>query len=89
MQVNFQYFQVVVNYRIITGFSLEVGDLKMGEGWRANGRIKKQTIPKSTTVEGQLRVSGSGEFSLKLAVNVEELGDWMLDLNLPDPRSND
>ncbi len=79
----------VVNYRIITGFSLEVGDLKMGEGWRANGRIKKQTIPKSTTVEGQLRVSGSGEFSLKLAVNVEELGDWMLDLNLPDPRSND
>ena len=61
----------------------------MGDGWRANGRIKKQTIPKNTTHEGTLRVSGSGSFSLQLAVKVEELGDWILDLNLPEPQSND
>ena len=79
----------MIEYRLITGFSLEIGDLTMGEGWRANGRIKKQTITANTTHEGTLRVSGSGEFSLRLAVKVKELGDWILDLNLPDPRSND
>ena len=78
-----------IEYRLITGFSLEIGDLTMGKGWRANGRIKKQTITANTTHEGTLRVSGSGEFSLRLAVKVKELGDWILDLNLPDPRSND
>ena len=61
----------------------------MGEGWRANGRIKKQSVPANTTKEGTLRVTGSGDFSLKLAVNVEELGDWILDLNLPEKPSND
>lgn len=79
----------MIEYRLITGFSLEIGDLTMGKGWRANGRIKKQTITANTTHEGTLRVSGSGEFSLRLAVKVKELGDWILDLNLPDPRSND
>jgi len=78
-----------IEYRLITGFSLEIGDLTMGKGWRANGRIKKQTITANTTHKGTLRVSGSGEFSLRLAVKVKELGDWILDLNLPDPRSND
>ena len=79
----------MIEYRLIAGFSLEIGDLTMGKGWRANGRIKKQTITANTTHEGTLRVSGSGEFSLRLAVKVKELGDWILDLNLPDPRSND
>lgn len=79
----------VIDYRIITGFAIEIGDLTMGEGWRANGRIKKQSVPANTTKEGTLRVTGSGDFSLKLAVNVEELGDWILDLNLPEKPSND
>ena len=78
-----------IDYRIISGFAIEIGELTMGDGWRANGRIKKQTIPKNTTHEGTLRVSGSGTFSLQLAVKVEELGDWILDLNLPEPQSND
>jgi len=79
----------VIDYRIVTGFSLEIGDLTIGEGWRSNGRIKKQKIAENTTHEGTLRVTGSGKFSLKLAVKVEQLGDWILDLNLPEPRSND
>ncbi len=79
----------VIEYRIITGYQVEIGDLTMGDGWRANGRIKKQTIAAYTTHNGTLRVTGSGSLSLKLAVKVEELGDWILDLNLPNPRSND
>ena len=79
----------VIEYRIITGYQVEIGDLTMADGWRANGRIKKQTIAANTTHTGTLRVTGSGNLTLKLAVNVEELGDWILDLNLPNPRSND
>lgn len=79
----------VIEYRIIAGFQVEIGDLTMGAGWRANGRIKKQTIAAFTTHTGTLRVTGSGNLSLKLAVKVDELGDWILDLNLPNPRSND
>ena len=79
----------VIEYRIIAGYQVEIGDLTMGDGWRANGRIKKQTIAAHTTHIGTLRVSGNGNLSLKLAVKVEELGDWILDLNLPNPRSND
>ena len=79
----------VIEYRIITGFQIEIGDLTMGDGWRANGRIKKQTIAENTTHTGTLRVTGNGNLSLKLAVKVDELGDWILDLNLPNPRSND
>ena len=79
----------VIEYRIFTGYQVEIGDLTMGDGWRANGRIKKQTIAAFTTHTGTLRVTGSGSLSLKLAVKVEELGDWILDLNLPNPRSND
>lgn len=79
----------VIEYRIIAGFQVEIGELTMGDGWRANGRIKKQTIAANTTHNGTLRVTGNGNLSLKLAVKVEELGDWILDLNLPNPRSND
>ena len=79
----------VIEYRIITGFQIEIGDLTMGDGWRANGRIKKQIISPNTTHKGTLRVTGDGDLTLKLAVKVEELGDWILDLNLPNPQSND
>ena len=61
----------------------------MGDGWRANGRIKKQTIAANTTLEGKLRVTGSGDFSMGIAVKVDQLGDWILDLNLPEKQSND
>ena len=79
----------VIEYRIITGFQIEIGDLTMGDGWRANGRIKKQIVSANTTHNGTLRVTGEGALTLKLAVKVEELGDWILDLNLPNPQSND
>lgn len=79
----------VIDYHLITGNSIEVGELTMGAGWRANGRIKKQTIAGGKTHKGTLRVSGSGDLSLRLAVKVDVLGEWILDLNLPDPRSND
>ena len=78
-----------IEYRLVAGYSLEVGDLTMGKGWRANGRIKKQTLSANTTLEGKLRVTGSGDFSMGIAVNVDQLGDWILDLNLPEKRSND
>ena len=78
-----------VEYRLITGYSLDIGDLTMGGGWRANGRIKKQTIAANTTLEGKLRVTGSGDFSMGIAVKVDQLGDWILDLNLPEKQSND
>jgi len=78
-----------VEYRLITGYSLDIGDLTMGDGWRANGRIKKQTIAANTTLEGKLRVTGSGDFSMGIAVKVDQLGDWILDLNLPEKQSND
>ncbi|MCH1526794.1 MAG: hypothetical protein L7S49_01130, partial [Candidatus Poseidoniaceae archaeon] len=79
----------VIDYRIITGNSVEIGDLTIGDGWISNGRIKKVTVAKNTTHSGTLRVSGSGAFTLRLAVKVSELGDWVLDLNLPDSGSND
>ena len=79
----------VLEYRILTGNSIEIGELMMGEGWKANGRIKKESVAPNQTHSGTLRVSGEGEFSLQLCVKVEALGDWILDLNLPEPRTND
>jgi hypothetical protein len=79
----------VLEYRIITGNSVEIGELMMGDGWKANGRIKKETLAPKQTHTGTLRVTGDGRFSLQLCVKVEELGDWILDLNLPEPRTND
>lgn len=75
----------VIDYHLITGNSVEVGELTMGDGWRANGRIKKETLAGGKTHKGTLRVSGSGDLSLRLAVKVDVLGEWILDLNLPDP----
>ena len=53
----------VIEYRIITGYQVEIGDLTMGDGWRANGRIKKQTIAAYTTHTGTLRVTGKGNIT--------------------------
>jgi len=79
----------VIEYRIITGYTVDIGDLEMGEGWKANGRIKKQNIAANSIHNGTLRVSGSGNLSLQLFVKVDQLGDWILDLNLPEPKTND
>ena len=78
----------VIEYHLITGNSIEIGELTMGDGWRANSRIKKELLVGGKTHKGTLRVSGTGPLSLRLAVKVADLGDWILDLNLPDPRSN-
>jgi hypothetical protein len=78
----------VIEYRLVTGNSIKIGELKMGEGWRANGKIKKENLVGGKTHNGTLRVTGSGALSLRLAVKVDDLGDWILDLNLPDPLSN-
>ena len=78
----------VIDYRLITGNSVKIGELTMGEGWRANGKIKKESLVGGKTHKGTLRVTGSGALSLRLAVKVDDLGDWILDLNLPDPLSN-
>ena len=60
----------------------------MGDGWRASGKIRRERLQGNQTHEGTLKVSGTGELSLRLSVKVDELGDWILDLNLPDPLSN-
>ena len=78
----------VIEYRLIVGNPIEIGELNIGDGWRANGKIKRERLLGSKTHEGTLKVSGSGDFSLRLAVKVDDLGDWILDLNLPDPVSN-
>ena len=79
----------VIDYRIVAGFSVEIGDLTMGEGWRTSNKIRKDVVAANTVKEGKLRVTGTGDLSLQLAVKVDQLGDWILDLNLPDLRSND
>ncbi|MGY8745951.1 MAG: hypothetical protein ACKVG2_05290 [Candidatus Poseidoniales archaeon] len=78
----------VIEYRLVTGNSIKIGELTMGHGWRANGKIKKENLVGGKTHNGTLRVTGSGALSLRLAVKVDDLGDWILDLNLPDPLSN-
>ncbi len=78
----------VIEYRLITGNSIEVGDLSMGDGWKASGKIKKGNLAGGQTHNGTLKVTGHGTLSLHLAVTVDDLGDWILDLNLPDPVSN-
>lgn len=78
-----------IEYRIITGYSVEIKKMKLKEGWRSNGKIKLETLPAKTTKTGKLKVTGEGSFSLHLSVSVSGLGDWILDLNLPARESND
>ena len=57
----------MIEYRIVTGFQIEIGDLTMSDGWRANGRIKKQTIAPNTTHTGTLRVTGKWKSLSKIS----------------------
>ena len=62
--------------------------MTLKEGWKSNGKIKPEIIPANTTKSGKLRVVGVGDFSLHLSVSVDQLGDWVLDLNLPEKDAN-
>jgi len=73
----------VLEYRLVAGYSLEIGDMTLDDGWRSNSRIKKGRVKANEISEGTLKVRGEGDFHMQLAVTVDELGDWILDLNLP------
>ena len=73
----------VLEYRLVAGYSLEIGDMTLDEGWRSNSRIKKGRVKANEIYEGTLKVRGEGGFHMRLAVTVDELGEWILDLNLP------
>ena len=78
----------VIEYKIISGNSVEIKKMTLKEGWKSNGKIKPEIIPANTTKSGKLRVVGVGDFSLHLSVSVDQLGDWVLDLNLPEKDAN-
>ncbi|MDP6869856.1 MAG: hypothetical protein QGI21_03700 [Candidatus Poseidoniaceae archaeon] len=78
-----------IEYRIITGKALEIGDLNLNEGWKSNSGLKRERVSSNHTKSGVIKVTGSGELKLRLSVKVDDLGDWILDLNLPEFSSND
>ena len=63
--------------------------MNLDDGWRSNSRIKKQRIKANEIVEGSIKVRGEGDFHMRLTVTVDDLGDWVLDLNLPSQELND
>ena len=73
----------VLEYRLVAGYSLEIGNMTLDGGWRSNSRIKKGRVKANEIHEGTLKVRGEGAFHMRLAVTVDELGEWILDLNLP------
>ena len=76
----------VLEYRLVAGYSLEIGNMTLDEGWRSNSRIKKGRVKANEIQEGVLKVRGEGDFHMRLAVTVDELGEWILDLNLPEQK---
>lgn len=78
-----------IGYRLTAGYALEVGDMMLDDGWRSNSRIKKQRIKANEIIEGSIKVRGEGDFHMRLTVTVDDLGDWVLDLNLPSQELND
>lgn len=75
-----------LEYRLVAGYSLEIGKMTLDEGWRSNSRIKKGRVKANEIQEGLLKVRGEGAFHMRLAVTVDELGEWILDLNLPEQK---
>jgi len=63
--------------------------MEMGEGWRCHSRIKKGTLRAGEEKHGTIKVTGKGPFHMRLSVKVDDLGDWMLDLDLPERKAND
>ena len=78
-----------VEYRIKAGYSMEIGAMEMGEGWRSHSRIKKDKLRAGEEKTGTIKVTGKGSFHMRLSVKVDDLGDWILDLDLPEQKAND
>jgi hypothetical protein len=79
-----------VEYTLTAGnVDVEIGDVKFTGGWKSSGKIKENKLVANSTVNGMLKVHGSGEFNLHLPISTEYLGEWMLDLRLPDPAPMD
>jgi hypothetical protein len=78
-----------IDYQIKAGYSMEIGAMEMGEGWRCHSRIKKGTLRAGEEKNGTIKVTGKGAFHMRLSVKVDDLGDWILDLDLPERKAND
>ena len=78
-----------IDYQIKAGYSMEIGVMEMGEGWRCHSRIKKGTLRAGEEKRGTIKVTGKGAFHMRLSVKVDDLGDWILDLDLPERKAND
>ena len=79
-----------IEYTLTAGnVEVEIGDVKFTGGWKSSGKIKEHKLLPNSTVNGMLKVHGSGEFNLHLPISTEYLGEWMLDLRLPDPAPMD
>ena len=57
--------------------------------WRLSGRLKLDHLAPGESFTQVLKSRGSGPFHLQLPVEVEGLGEWVLDLKLRDPRPTD
>jgi len=57
--------------------------------WRLSGRLKLDHLGPNEQFAQVLKTRGSGPFHLQLPVEVEDLGEWVLDLKLRDPRPTD
>lgn len=79
-----------VQYTLTAGnIDVEIGDVKFTGGWKSSGKIKGDKMMPNSVLSGTLKVHGSGEFNLHLPISTEYLGEWMLDLRLPDPAPMD
>ncbi|HIF45278.1 MAG TPA: hypothetical protein EYQ73_00560 [Candidatus Poseidoniales archaeon] len=77
-----------LEYNLTAGFDLEIGDMTLENGWKTNSRVPKGKVAGGQDLTGKMKVRGEGDFHMRLAVSVSDLGDWVLDLNLPEQKSN-
>ena len=78
-----------IEYRITAGNSLKILEFKLDENWKASSGIKRERISAGEMKSGEMKLTGAGILQIKLSVDVEDLGEWTLDLNLPANPSND
>ena len=78
-----------LEYHLTAGFDLEIGDMTLENGWKTNSRVPKGKVAGGQDIIGKMKVRGDGDFHMRLSVSVSNLGDWVLDLNLPEQKSND
>ena len=63
--------------------------MTLENGWKTNSRVPKGKVAGGQEIIGKMKVRGDGDFHMRLSVSVSNLGDWVLDLNLPEQKSND